>query len=33
MVTALVGVGFLVGGIGILWAGMARKREETTTVA
>jgi hypothetical protein len=33
MVTALVGVGFLVGGIGLLWAGMARKREEPATAA
>jgi hypothetical protein len=33
MVTALMGVGFLVIGGGLLWAGMAKKREETGTVA
>ena len=32
-VTALMGVGFLVIGGGLLWAGMAKKREETSTVA
>jgi len=33
MVTALLGLGFLVGGAGLLWTGMAKKREETATVA
>ncbi len=32
-VTALMGVGFLVIGGGLLWTGMAKRREETATVA
>ncbi len=32
-VTALLGLGFLIGGAGLLWTGMAKKREETATVA
>jgi type II secretory pathway pseudopilin PulG len=32
-VTALLGLGFIIGGAGLLWTGMAKKREETATVA
>jgi hypothetical protein len=33
MVTALMGVGFLVLGGGLVWVGMAKKPEESATVA